>query len=91
MSRGAIVVICSDGLDRGDPALLASAMERLARLCHRVVWVNPHVGDGTEFTPTTLGMMVAAPHIDTIVSGHNLASLADFAEKLPHLSMRGGP
>lgn len=90
-SRGAIVVICSDGLDRGDPALLANAMERLARLCHRIVWVNPHVGDNTEFTPSTLGMMVAAPYIDTIVSGHNLASLADFAEQLPHLSMRGGP
>ena len=42
----AIVVVCSDGLDRGDPQVLAAAMERLSRLCHRVVWLNPHVGDG---------------------------------------------
>ncbi len=85
MSRGAIVVICSDGLDRGEPALLASAMERLARLCHRIVWVNPHVGDGTEFQPNTLGMMVAAPYVDSIVSGHNLASLEEFAAALPEI------
>ena len=45
LCRGGIVVICSDGLDRGDPAVLATAMERLARLSHRVVWMNPHKGD----------------------------------------------
>src|SRR3954454_6808598 len=50
--RGGIVVICSDGLDRGDPAVLAAAMERLARLCHRVVWLNPHKGDAEDFRPT---------------------------------------
>jgi uncharacterized protein with von Willebrand factor type A (vWA) domain len=83
MSRGALVVICSDGLDRGDPALLASAMERLSRLCHRIVWMNPHKGDDPDFQPNTLGMMVAAPFVDTIVSGHNLRSLGDFAESLP--------
>ena len=44
LSRGAIVVICSDGLDRGDPAVLAGAMERLSRLSHKVVWMNPHKG-----------------------------------------------
>ena len=85
MSRGSIVVICSDGLDRGDPATLATAMERLSRLCHRIVWVNPHKGDDTEFEPNTLGMMVAAPFVDSIVSGHNLQSLRDFAESLPGL------
>ena len=45
LCRGGIVVICSDGLDRGDPDVLATAMERLSRLCHRVVWMNPHKGD----------------------------------------------
>ena len=85
MSRGAIVVICSDGLDRGDPALLAAAMERLSRLCHKVVWMNPHKGDDPEFIPTTLGMMVAAPYIDLILSGHDLASLEELAERLPEL------
>lgn len=83
MSRGALVVICSDGLDRGDPATLASAMERLSRLCHRIVWMNPHKGDNPDFQPNTLGMMVAAPFVDSIVSGHNLRSLGDFAESLP--------
>lgn len=83
MSRGAIVVVCSDGLDRGDPATLAHAMERLSRLCHRIVWMNPHKGDDPNFQPNTLGMMVAAPFIDSIISGHNLASLGNFAHRLP--------
>ena len=77
--RGGIVVICSDGLDRGDPEVLATAMERLSRLCHRVVWMNPHKGDRRTFVPTTLGMMVAAPYIDVLLSGHDLPSLEEFA------------
>lgn len=85
LGRGGIVVICSDGLDRGDPALLAAAMERLARLAHRVVWMNPHKGDDPAFRPTTLGMMVAAPHVDAIESGHDLASLERFASRLAAL------
>jgi uncharacterized protein with von Willebrand factor type A (vWA) domain len=83
--RGGIVVICSDGLDRGDPQVLASAMERLARLCHRIVWLNPHKGNNRDFRPSTLGMMVAAPHIDRLLSGHNLQSLEEFAALLPEL------
>jgi uncharacterized protein with von Willebrand factor type A (vWA) domain len=83
VSRGAIVVICSDGLDRGDPATLANVMERLSRLCHRIVWMNPHKGDDPDFRPNTLGMIVAAPFVDSIVSGHNLRSLGEFAERLP--------
>jgi uncharacterized protein with von Willebrand factor type A (vWA) domain len=83
MSRGSIVVICSDGLDRGDPATLASAMERLSRLCHRIVWMNPHKGDNPDYRPNTLGMMVAAPFVDSIISGHNLESLSEFAKRLP--------
>ena len=85
MSRGAIVVICSDGLDRGDPAVLANAMERLSRLSHKVVWMNPHKGHDPNFRPTTLGMMVAAPYIDLLLSGHDLASLEELAERLPEL------
>ncbi|MDP9494211.1 MAG: VWA domain-containing protein [Actinomycetota bacterium] len=85
MSRGAIVVICSDGLDRGDPALLAGAMERLSRLSHKVVWMNPHKGHDPDFQPTTLGMMVAAPFVDLILSGHDLASLEELADRLPEL------
>jgi len=85
VSRGAIVVICSDGLDRGDPAVLASAMERLARLSHQIVWMNPHKGDDPDFRPSTLGMMVAAPHVDLLMSGHDLASLEELAGRLPEL------
>ena len=52
LTRGAIVVICSDGLDRGDPELLESAMQHLARLCHRIVWLNPHLGGRADSPPT---------------------------------------
>ncbi len=86
LCRGAVVVICSDGLDRGDPEVLAAAMERLSRLCHRLVWLNPHKGDDPHFRPSTVGMMVAAPHIDLLLSGHDLASLEELAELLPALS-----
>jgi uncharacterized protein with von Willebrand factor type A (vWA) domain len=86
LCRGGVVVICSDGLDRGDPGQLAAAMERLSRLCYRLVWLNPHKGDDPHFRPSTLGMMVAAPHIDLLLSGHDLASLEQLAQMLPALS-----
>ncbi len=86
LCRGGVVVICSDGLDRGDPELLAGAMERLSRLCYRIVWLNPHKGDDAHFRPSTLGMMVAAPHVDLLLSGHDLASLQQLAELLPSLN-----
>jgi uncharacterized protein len=86
LCRGGIVVICSDGLDRGDPAVLATAMERLSRLSHRVVWMNPHKGDNANFRPSTLGMMVAAPHVDLLLSGHDLSSLEELATLLPKMS-----
>lgn len=85
LCRGGIVVICSDGLDRGDPALLAAAMQRLSRLSHRVVWMNPHKGANERFQPSTLGMMVAAPYVDLVLSGHDLRSLEEFAMLLPEL------
>jgi uncharacterized protein with von Willebrand factor type A (vWA) domain len=84
--RGGIVVICSDGLDRGDPRVLETALERLSRLCHRLVWMNPHKGTNRDFRPNSLGMMVAAPYIDVLVSGHSLQSLEEFAQLLPELS-----
>ena len=86
LCRGGVVVICSDGLDRGDPEVLAMAMERLGRLCYRLVWLNPHKGDNPDFRPSTLGMMVAAPHIDLLLSGHDLASLEELAGLLPVLN-----
>lgn len=85
MCRGGVVVICSDGLDRGDPELLSKAMERLSRLCHNLVWMNPHKGNNKNYQPTTVGMMVAEPHIDVLLSGHDLSSLEELAELLPKL------
>lgn len=85
MSRGAVVVVCSDGLDRGDPSVLAGAMEKLSMLSHKVVWVNPHVGDEEGYQPATLGMMVAEPYIDLLMSGRDLAGLEKLAERLPAL------
>ena len=90
LCRGGIVVICSDGLDRGDPGVLATAMERLARLSHQVVWMNPHKGDNPAFRPSTLGMMVAAPHIDLLLSGHDLSSLEEFADAAARASSPPG-
>jgi uncharacterized protein len=83
--RGGVVVICSDGLDRGDPELLSDAMERLSRLCHNIVWMNPHKGNNADYQPQTVGMMAAQPHIDVLLSGHDLSSLEELATLLPKL------
>ena len=83
VSRAAAVVICSDGLDRGDPRELVDAMERLGRLSHRIVWVNPLHEEGSP--PTSLGMIAARPFIDELVSGRDLAGLEHFAERLAHV------
>jgi uncharacterized protein with von Willebrand factor type A (vWA) domain len=85
IARGGIVVVCSDGLDRGRPETLATAMEQISRLSHRIVWMNPHVGNRTGQIPNSLGMMVAEPFIDEVLSGHNLASLEEFTRILPSL------
>ncbi len=82
LGRGAIVVICSDGLDRGEPQQLSEAMEALSRIAHRVIWVNPHRGDAVVYVPASLGMIVAEPYIDEVHSGHNLASLERLANRL---------
>jgi uncharacterized protein len=84
-SRGSIVVICSDGLDRGDPEVLENAMQTLSRISHRIIWMNPNKGDSLNFEPNTLGMKVAAPYIDEIVSGHNLKSLEEFCQTITAL------
>jgi uncharacterized protein with von Willebrand factor type A (vWA) domain len=78
MARGAVVVILSDGWDRGDPELLGAQMERLHRVAHRVVWVNP-LKSSPNFAPLARGMAAALPHVDEFVEGHNLASLEQLA------------
>ncbi|GLW12154.1 VWA domain-containing protein [Microtetraspora sp. NBRC 13810] len=82
-ARGAVVVIASDGWERGDAALLAAQMARLSRLAHRVVWVNPHKGH-EGYQPLTAGMRAALPYIDDFVAGHSLAAFEDLAERLAH-------
>ena len=78
MARGAVVVILSDGWDRGDPAVLSEQMARLHRVAHRVVWVNP-LKASPEFAPLAAGMAAALPHVDEFIEGHSLASLEHLA------------
>ena len=78
MARGAIVVILSDGWDRGDPELLAEQMRRLHRVCHQLVWVNPlKVTPG--YAPLARGMAAALPFVDDFVEGHSLAAMHELA------------
>ncbi|MCE2527716.1 MAG: VWA domain-containing protein [Actinomycetia bacterium] len=77
-NRGSVVLICSDGLERGDPQTLGTAMARLARQAHRVIWVNPLMGD-PGFRPLTRGLIASLPHIDSMVAGHNLSALDQMA------------
>ncbi len=74
MARGAVVVIVSDGWERDDPALLGREMERLHRLTHRLVWVNPRAA-APGYEPAVGGMAAALPHVDRLVSGNSLAAL----------------
>jgi uncharacterized protein len=76
MARGAVVVILSDGWERGDPALVSREMARLARLAHRIVWVNPRVS-ASDFSVQAGGMVAALPHCDALVSGHSFRALGE--------------
>ena len=81
MARGAVIVILSDGWERGDPKLVGREMERLARLAHRIVWVNPRVG-ADDFSVQSGGMVAALPHCDALVSGHSFAALGEVVEAI---------
>jgi uncharacterized protein with von Willebrand factor type A (vWA) domain len=79
MARGAVVVVFSDGWDRGDPAVLAEQMARLARVAYKVVWVNP-LKATPGYAPLAQGMAAALPFVDEFVEGHSLAALEELAE-----------
>ena len=79
--RGSVAVICSDGLERGEPELLRDQMARLRRLAHRVVWVNPLKGS-PRYEPLARGMAAALPSIDVFLPGHNLESLEELSRAL---------
>ncbi|HEX6699233.1 MAG TPA: VWA domain-containing protein [Gaiellaceae bacterium] len=81
LARGAIAVVCSDGLDTGDPELLAEQMARLSRLAHLVVWLNP-LREDPRYEPLARGMAAALPYVDVFAGGHNLASLEELSGEL---------
>ena len=84
LARGAVVVIVSDGWEGGDPALLGEQMARLARLAHRIVWVNPRA-KSERYQPLVGGIAAALPHIDRFASGHSLSA---FDEVLAAIAQR---
>jgi uncharacterized protein len=81
MARDAVMVVLSDGWERGDPALVGREMERLSRLAYRIIWVNPRVA-APGFAPVTGGMGAALPYVDELVSGHSLAALDEVVEAI---------
>jgi uncharacterized protein with von Willebrand factor type A (vWA) domain len=91
MARGAVVVILSDGWELGDPSLVSREMARLARLAHRIVWVNPRLS-AKEFSVQAGGMVAALEHCDALVSGHNYEALLEVVEAIGAPSgKRGDP
>jgi uncharacterized protein with von Willebrand factor type A (vWA) domain len=85
MARGAVVVILSDGWERGDPEHVRVQMQRLARLAHRIVWVNPRIS-ATAFSARAGGMTAALPYCDAFVSGHSFRALGEVVD-----AIAGGP
>jgi len=79
LARGAVVVVFSDGWERGDATLLASQMASLRRVAHRVVWVNPHRGKA-GYEPVQQGVLAVLPHCDEFLAGHSLATYAELLE-----------
>jgi uncharacterized protein with von Willebrand factor type A (vWA) domain len=79
MARGAVVVVFSDGWDRGDPDALAEQMARLSRVAHKIVWVNP-LKASPGYAPLARGMAAALPYVDDFVEGHSLAALEQLVE-----------
>ena len=87
LSRGAVVVIVSDGWERQDPELVGREMARLARAAYAVIWVNPLKGN-PEYQPLAGGMRAALPFVDRFLSGHNLRSLEELAAVLAGIERR---
>jgi uncharacterized protein with von Willebrand factor type A (vWA) domain len=89
VARGAVVLVASDGWERGDATQLGAQMARLQRLAHRVVWANPHRGQ-PGYAPMTAGMVAALPHVDDFVDGHSMAALERLAHVLSGAVVRTG-
>ena len=87
--RGAVVIVASDGCDTDDPDALGVAMARLARMAHRVIWLNPRAADD-RYEPLAAAMAAALPHIDHFSSGHTLTTLAGALSESPERTKRRG-
>jgi uncharacterized protein with von Willebrand factor type A (vWA) domain len=83
MARGSVVVVASDGWERGDPRLLGAQVARLHRLAHTVVWMNPHRGK-IGYQPVQGGIAAALPNVDHLVAGHSLASFEELLKVVAH-------
>ena len=81
VGRGAVVIVLSDGWDRGEPDLLAAEMARLQRCAYRVIWLNPLKAQ-PGYEPLTRGMVAALPHADAFLAGNSIASLEELADLL---------
>jgi uncharacterized protein with von Willebrand factor type A (vWA) domain len=87
LGQGAIVVVISDGWDRGDPTVLKNEMEHLQRLTHRLIWMNPLLGmEG--YQPITQGLQAALPYVDDFIPAHNLNSLEELGHLLDRVQKR---
>jgi uncharacterized protein with von Willebrand factor type A (vWA) domain len=87
LGHGAITIIVSDGWDRGDPEQLAVELERLRRMSHRLIWLNPLLGS-EGYEPITRGMSAALPHTDDFLAAHNVQALNELGELLAGLKKR---
>jgi uncharacterized protein with von Willebrand factor type A (vWA) domain len=87
MRNGPVVLIVSDGWDRGDPALLGQELARVRRSCRRLIWLNPLLGSA-HYEPLTRGMLAALRHVDDFLPAHNLGSLEQLADRLRHGTRR---
>lgn len=90
LRRGAVVVVVSDGCDRGDPAVLAREMRYLQHRSHRLVWLNPHAGHA-EYAPRVAGMAAALPFVDDFLPARDIRSLQEFADALVRVRRSGRP
>jgi uncharacterized protein with von Willebrand factor type A (vWA) domain len=90
MRNGPVVLVVSDGWDRGDPAVLNQELARVRRSCRRLIWLNPLLGSA-RYEPRTRGMQAALRHVDDFLPAHNLVSLEHLADHLRALPVRTRP
>ena len=88
LARGPVVLLVSDGWDRGEPDQLAAAVSRLQRSCHRLIWLNPLIGT-QDYRPLTRGLLAALPHVDDFLPARTLRDLADLAALLGRVGRAG--